>query len=448
MGQHCVSTKHRCLIVGLGKTGLSVARFLGGQGVPVAVTDSRAQPPELGTLRAEFPDMAVFVGGFDSTAFAAAEQIIVSPGISVKEPAIAAAAARGVPILGDIELFARCVRRPVIGITGSNGKSTVTTLVGKMAEAAQLAVAVGGNLGTPALELLRGESVDIYVLELSSFQLETTQTLNCAAAVCLNLSPDHMDRYADMAAYREAKLRVYRGDGVAVINRDDPLLNDLEFTDRTVRSFGLGAPSDEHLGLRTRGGEEWLCKGEALLMPASQVRMSGRHNIANALAALCLGEAIGLPVETMLEVLRQFPGLPHRTQFVAEKDGIAWYNDSKGTNVGATIAAINGMPGKVVLLAGGLGKGQDFSSLRRVVAQRARAVVLFGQDAPVIEAALGGVVPIKTATDMASAVVCARQLAQTGDSVLLSPACASFDMFTGYEHRGRVFIDEVGRMLA
>lgn len=441
------SDKRRMLIVGLGKTGLSVARYLRQRGIAFAVTDSRAHPPELDALREEVPDAAVFVGGFDVRAFSAADEIILSPGVSIREPMVAEALRRAVPVYGDVELFARAVRKPVLGITGSNGKSTVTTLIGEMLAAATYRVAVGGNLGTPALDLLSGPEPDYYVLELSSFQLETVASLNCTAAVCLNVSPDHLDRYDSMREYIAAKLRIYLGNGVVVINRDDPELAALPWSRRDVRSFGYDAPDGENFGLRARGGESFLCRGDEFLMPVRDVKIVGRHNTANAMAALCLMDALGASLAPALQVLRQFPGLPHRTQFVAEKDDVRWYNDSKGTNVGATIAALQGMPTKVVLLAGGLGKGQDFALLRSAVEEKARAVVVFGADAAQIEQALRGVVPVIRVKDMREAVTTAAGCAQRGDCVLLSPACASFDMFKGYDHRGQVFVDEVRRQL-
>lgn len=441
-------SEQRTLIVGLGKTGLSVARFLRTQGIDFAVTDSRAHPPELDTLAAESPDAAVFVGGFEPRAFNAADEIILSPGVSLSEPLVADAVGRGVPVYGDIELFARFARKPVLGITGSNGKSTVTTLVGEMLAAAKRRVAVGGNLGTPALDLLSAAEPDYYVLELSSFQLETVTSLNCAAAVCLNVSPDHLDRYDSMGEYIAAKLRVYMGDGVIVVNREDPEFAELNWPEREVRSFGCDVPSGANFGVRTRGTEAYLCKGNDLLMPVREVKIVGRHNTANALAALCLVDAIGVPLTPALEVLRTFPGLPHRTQFVAEKNNVRWYNDSKGTNVGATIAALQGMPTKVVLLAGGQGKGQDFALLRPAVEEKARAVIVFGADAARIEQALRGSAPVIRVKDMREAVSTAAGCVQEGDSVLLSPACASFDMFKGYDHRGQVFVDEVRRRLA
>lgn len=441
------STKPNTLIVGLGKTGLSCARFLTGQGVPLAVTDSRAQPPGLIELQRNLPDIAVFVGGFDPMVFAAAQQLIVSPGVSLREPLIADAILRDTPVLGDIELFARYAKAPVVAITGSNGKSTVTTLVAEMAKNAGRSVRAGGNLGTPALDLLAATEPDLYVLELSSFQLETTASLNAAAAVVLNISIDHMDRYQNIDEYIAAKERVYRGTGIMVLNADDAAVMAMAQRDRTTVSFGLSEPGNEsianHFGVIDSAGQAWLAHGTQLLMAVTDVRIKGLHNIANALAALALGNAVGLPMDAMLGTLRDFPGLPHRSQWVAELDGVAWYNDSKGTNVGATLAALQGMPGKVVLIAGGVGKDADFTPLRQAALEKARAVVLIGRDAPLIEAALNGVVAVAHATTMQDAVIQARYLAQSGDVVLLSPACASFDMFSGYEERGQVFTDAV-----
>ena len=441
------NAKPNTLIVGLGKTGLSCARFLTDQGVPLAVTDSRAQPPGLIELQQNLPDIAVFVGGFDPAAFAAAQQLVVSPGVSLREPLIAEAMLRGTPVLGDIELFARYAKAPVIAITGSNGKSTVTTLVAEMAKSAGRNVRVGGNLGTPALDLLEATEPDLYVLELSSFQLETTASLNAVAAVVLNISVDHMDRYQNMDEYIAAKERVYHGSGVMVLNADDAAVMAMAQPDRSAVSFGLNKSGSEsgiiNFSVIDSAGQAWLAHGTQPLLAVTDVRIKGWHNTANALAALALGNAVGLPMNAMLDTLRDFPGLPHRSQWVAEFDGVAWYNDSKGTNVGATLAALQGMPGKVVLIAGGLGKDADFTPLRQAAAEKARAVVLMGRDASLIETALDGVVPVVRAVTMQDAVMQARDLAQSGDVVLLSPACASFDMFSGYEERGQVFADAV-----
>lgn len=436
------------VIVGLGKTGLSCARYLAGRGESFVVADSRDAPPALAELRREFPRAPLFLGGFDDTALARAQRLIVSPGVALAEPAIAAAIRDGAEAMGDIELFARAARAPVIAVTGANGKSTVTTLVGEMIRDAGFTVRVGGNLGTPALDLLGKDEPDFYVLELSSFQLETTQSLNAAAAVVLNISPDHMDRYHDVREYAAAKQRIYRGDGTMVINADDPAVVAMMQAGRRVARFSLREPVPGDFGVRNRDGQPYLAKGAEILMPAAELHIKGMHNIANALAALALGEAVSVPMASMLATLRRFAGLPHRTQWVASRNGVSWYNDSKGTNVGATLAALQGMPGKVVLIAGGLGKGQDFTPLKAAAAAKARAVVLMGQDAPLIERALAGVVPVVRVRDMGEAVERAARLAQEGDTVLLSPACASFDMFKGYDHRGEVFTAAVRRILA
>ncbi|HKK13200.1 MAG TPA: UDP-N-acetylmuramoyl-L-alanine--D-glutamate ligase [Gammaproteobacteria bacterium] len=435
------------LVVGLGRTGLSCARYLARQGCQVAVTDSRVRPPELASLQEELPDVALFLGGFNPEAFEHAEQVVVSPGVPLREPLLAAARQRGVEVIGDIELFARAVRAPVVAVTGSNGKSTVTTLVGEMARCAGRDVRLGGNIGIPALALLNEQEPDLYVLELSSFQLESTFSLKAAAAVVLNISPDHLDRYASLAEYSRAKQRIYHGAAVQVVNADDTVAAGLAEPARPWVRFTLGEPEGADYGLRRRDDREWLVKADQWLMPAAGLRLVGRHNLANALAALALGEAVGLPLDACLDALRRFPGLPHRTEFVAEHDGVRWYNDSKGTNLGATLAAIEGMPGPVVLIAGGDGKGADFTPLREPLVRRGRAAVLIGRDAPAIETALAGVVPVVRAGTMDEAVERARELARSGDDVLLSPACASFDMFSNYEERGRVFADAVRRRL-
>lgn len=439
----------KVLIVGLGKTGLSCARYLSSLGAEVAVVDSREQPPALDALRHELPDVAVFTGGFEARVFEYAEQLVVSPGVSLHEPAIAQALQRGVPVLGDIELFARAAQAPVVAITGSNGKSTVTSLVGEMLRGAGLDVRVGGNLGTPALELLRPQEPDFYVLELSSFQLETTTSLKPAAAAVLNVSADHMDRYTSMDEYAQAKQRIYHGAGTSVLNRDDPLVSAMAEVGRAVVWFGLQAPRSElEYGMECENGDCWLMHGTQRLLPESALRMRGRHNVSNALAALALAHGVGVDGERTLQVLREFPGLAHRTQWVAEKDGVTWFNDSKGTNVGATLAAVSGMPEKIVLIAGGDGKGADFSPLRPVLEKKGRAVVLIGRDAPRLEQALRGALPAVHAKDMTEAVARAAELAQPGDTVLLSPACASLDMYRNYEHRGEVFMAAVQEHLS
>jgi UDP-N-acetylmuramoylalanine--D-glutamate ligase len=444
------SIRGRALIVGLGKTGLSCARFLRGAGVPVAVTDTRRAPPALSQLRAELPDVALFLGGFRDAVFAAADCLVVSPGVSTAIPEIQAAAARGVPVLGDIELFAKTAQAPIVAITGSNGKSTVTTLVGSMARRAGRRVAVGGNLGEPALDLLSHE-VGLYVLELSSFQLETTHSLHPSVAAVLNLSADHMDRYPDLSAYAAAKARIFRRAEVAVVNLDDAIVTAMPTGDAERRGFTLDAPAEGVFGVCAHDDEPWLCCGSNPWMPAGDLQIPGHHNRANALAALAIGAAAGLPQETMLAAARDFEGLAHRSELVGERAGVRWYDDSKGTNPGATVAALEGFAGtggrqRVVLIAGGDGKGADFSPLAGAVARAARAVVLIGRDAPRIADALRGHVPLQQAVDMDDAVRLAAALAQPGDSVLLSPACASFDMYESYAHRGEVFAAAVRRL--
>lgn len=439
----------KVLVVGLGKTGLSCARYLSAAGEQVAVTDDRPTPPGLAAVQDELPDVALFLGRFEPEAFAHAEQIVVSPGVSLKHPLISEARARGVEVIGDIELFARVARAPVIAITGSNGKSTVTTLVGEMARADGRRARVGGNLGTPALDLLdpAGPEPDVYVLELSSFQLESTFTLAAQAAVVLNISPDHMDRYSGLDEYAKAKQRIYRNARVQIVNRDDPYAARLADPGRPSVGFGLRTPVAGDYGVGEVDGAMWLMRGEERLLQAAEIRMAGRHNLSNALAALALGDAAGLDREAMFRTLRTFGGLPHRTQWVAESGGVTWYNDSKGTNIGATVAAVQGMDRPVVLIAGGQGKGADFRLLREPLRDRLRAAVLIGEDAPLLESALEGITTVVRADGMEAAVRRAAELAQPGDAVLLSPACASFDMFKGYDHRGDVFMNLVRRLV-
>ncbi|MCB1759329.1 MAG: UDP-N-acetylmuramoyl-L-alanine--D-glutamate ligase [Gammaproteobacteria bacterium] len=444
--QSAVERRRKTLIVGLGATGLSCARYLSSRGVPLAVTDSRDHPPGLDRLLEDLPDTALFLGGFSAAAFAAAERLIVSPGVALAEPMIQAAIAAGVPVLGDVELFCQVAAAPYVAITGSNGKSTVTTLLGEMAAAQGINVAVGGNIGRPVLDLLDAQA-ELYVLELSSFQLETTESLQPVAATVLNLSPDHLDRYPGLAGYAQAKGKVYRAAQARVFNRDDAAVMAMCGQGGKEKFFGVGEPEEGQYGLRRGAGEFYLARGEALLLPVSQLLIPGRHNQSNALAALALGEALELSLEGMLETLRRFRGLPHRTQFVRELRGVRWYNDSKGTNTGATIAALDGLAESAarntLLLAGGEGKGADFSELAPAVARNVRCAILFGRDAGLIEQALAPHTRVLRAADLAQAVALADAEAESGERVLLSPACASFDMFRNYAHRGEMFMDLV-----
>jgi UDP-N-acetylmuramoylalanine--D-glutamate ligase len=425
------------LVVGLGKTGAACARYFVQEGAQVTVTDSRAEPPGRIELRGLPVDFKLGAFGapraLNSYALAA-----VSPGVSLDEGFVRELRAHGVPTFGDIELFARAAEAPVVAITGSNGKSTVTTLLGEMAKRAGLNVAVGGNLGTPALDLLSAD-VQLYVMELSSFQLETVLSLRCKAAANLNVSPDHLDRHHSFEAYAEAKSRIFIGCETAIVNRQDAE------TERNVRaahrklSFGLDAPLAGQYGLVKAGGEDWLAFGGERLLKVSELKIYGLHNAANALAALALADAAGIPRGASLAVLREFKGLRHRCEWVAEVGGVAWFNDSKGTNVGATLAALAGLPEPIVWLGGGQGKGQDFAPLKPVLAQKAHAAILYGQDAAQIEHALGDALPVYREADLAASVRRAQAVARRGDRVLLSPACASLDQFRNYEERGERF---------
>nr|WP_256930335.1 UDP-N-acetylmuramoyl-L-alanine--D-glutamate ligase [Pseudomonas sp. D1HM] len=437
-----IASDHFRIVVGLGKSGMSLVRFLAQQGVSFAVADTRANPPELATLRRDYPQVEVRCGELDVEFLCRADELYVSPGLALATPALQAAAARGVKLSGDIDLFARNAKAPIVAISGSNAKSTVTTLVGEMAAAAGKRVAVGGNLGTPALDLL-SDDIELYVMELSSFQLETTNQLGAEVATVLNVSEDHMDRYSGLPAYHLAKHRIFRGARQVVVNRQDALTRPLMGEGLPCWTFGLSAPDFKAFGLREENGEKYLAFEFQNLMPVRELKVRGAHNQANALAALALGHAVGLPFDAMLSSLRSFTGLEHRCQWVRELDGVSYYNDSKATNVGAALAAIDGlgsdMDGKLVLIAGGDGKGADFSGLAESVAKYCRAVVLMGRDAPLIAAALGNAVPQVFVNSLDDAIEQSRSLARPGDAVLLSPACASFDMFKNYEERGQLF---------
>lgn len=434
-------------VVGLGVTGLSCVRWCLRQGLNVKAMDTRDEPPNIHEFKKSFPSVPVFLGPLRVDDFVNVQQVLLSPGLPVQNTVMQTLQGRGVEIIGDIELFARHVKAPVVAITGSNGKSTVTTLVGEMAKQVGWRTQVGGNLGTPALDLITEPEPDVYVVELSSFQLETTHSLQAKAATVLNISADHMDRYDSVQAYANAKRKIFDHAQTCVVNLDDPMVVAM-VNGANVVGFTLGAPSQNQYGVLNQGGLAVLAKGKDVILPVSELKIAGAHNQANALAAIALGDAIGLPRAAMIHVLRTFPGLPHRTQLVADHKGVRWYDDSKGTNVGATIAAVKGMPGPVVLIAGGDGKGQDFSELAPALAGKVRAVVLIGRDAPAIDTAVKSVVTTVFAETMADAVERCATLAQRGDQVLLSPACASFDMFKNYHHRGEVFCAEVKRVTA
>lgn len=439
-------SEHR-VVVGLGTTGLSCARYLRQRGLPFTVVDTRSQPPGLAQLQAEMPDVEIFTGTYPLDLVATAAELVVSPGVAMDADIVADALAAGVPAIGDIDLFMREAAAPVIGITGSNAKSTVTELVGQMARDARLDVGVGGNLGTPALELLAAGR-ELYVLELSSFQLERAHELGLEVATVLNITADHLDRHGTLPEYQLAKHRIFQRCRKAVIHSDDPLTVPLLGPDVDVISWRMREPEPRGFGLRQQGDEEYLCYGDEALLRVSELKLAGRHNVANALAALALGHGAGLALADMVATLRTFKGLPHRCEQVAEIVGVRYVNDSKGTNVGATEAALRGLGGErnVLLIAGGQGKGADFSALEPAVKQHCKLLLLMGEDAPLLARALSASVPVLMVSSLAEAVQVAAGQAERGDVVLLSPACASFDMFTGYAQRGEIFRAQVMKL--
>jgi UDP-N-acetylmuramoylalanine--D-glutamate ligase len=442
------------LILGLGESGLAAARWCDRQGARVRVADTRITPPGIDELKRRVTSAEFCSGEFEKTLLTGIDLLVLSPGLSGGLMIVIHARAQGIPVVGEIELFAQALRDlkqhvPVLAITGTNGKTTTTTLTGHLIAATGRSVGVAGNISPAALTALMdfqdaGNLPQAWVLELSSFQLETTETLNATAATVLNITDDHLDRYIDLADYASVKTRIFQGDGTQVLNRQDARVKRMAIPGRKLITFGLDAPADaDDFGLRENRGELWLVQGSRFLLPVSDLPIAGLHNAANTLAALALCAAIGIDPVSLLPALRSFRGLAHRVEKVTVIAGITYYDDSKGTNVGATVAALEGLGGvgcKSVVILGGDGKGQDFSPLKPAVAAHARAVVLIGRDGPVIGQAIDGCgVPLLSATDMDVAVQTAAAHAQSGDAVLLSPACASYDMFRNYGHRAEVF---------
>ena len=442
---------HRATVFGLGASGFSAVKYLAALGVEVEVQDSRDVAPFYSELTRQFPQVPVQLGQFTTPNLGRGDLAVVSPGISLSEPVIEKIRQQQVEIVGDIELFVRACRAPMLAITGSNGKTTVTTLVGQMLAAQGLNAPVAGNIGMPALDLLEGAIPDVVVLELSSFQLEATDSLKAKAAAILNLSPDHMDRYATVAQYLHAKQRILNGAITGIVSRDDPTLQAMEVSGAAeIISFGLDAPlravdygiaADPH-------GDDWIVRGDVRILPVASLSMTGRHNVMNALAALALIESAGYPANpAALAALSAFRGLPHRCELVLEREGVLWINDSKGTNPGAAEAALVGLDRPVVLIAGGQSKDADFSTLAQAIQRYARQVLLIGEDRVALAEAIGDRVPVTLADDLPQAVRLAARWAQSGDAVLFSPACASFDMFRDFAHRGEVFSDLVREMI-
>ena len=444
-----IATNRKTAILGMGVTGLSVARFMSAKDLPFVFADSRKEPPRLKEVTDCYPDVTVALGDFDTDLLANMDRVVVSPGISLDEPALVAAREQGIELIGDLELFLEHADAPVIAITGSNGKSTVTTLLGEMARASGLSVGVGGNLGTPMLDLL-DDKVQLYILELSSFQLELLNDSRGAVVALLNISADHMDRYAGLPEYHAAKHRIFRGASKVVINREDVLTKPLLSSQISLSSFGLNQPDLGDFGILEGLEKGYLSYGIERLMPVADMSLKGSHNVANALAALALGYAIDLPMKTMLQCLKTFNGLPHRCETVAEFDGVLYIDDSKATNVGATIAALKGLGSSerknLILIAGGQSKDQDFNDLQRIAGQFVKRAYVFGEDGAEIDSILGPVCDSVMVDSLPEAVGQAASQAAAGDTVLLSPACASFDMFSGFEERGRCFQQAVNAL--
>lgn len=430
-------------VVGLGDTGRSCLNYLAAKQIRVTAMDSRTSPPHVDEIREKHSNIRLITGRFDASVLLASDLVIVSPGVSVHTEEISSALEAGVPVVGDIELFAFEVSKPVVAITGSNGKSTVTALCEEMLNAAGMKTQAGGNIGRPALELL-DEQADIYVLELSSFQLETTHHLKSQVAVILNVTPDHMDRYESIDAYCAAKQKIFNNAISAVYNRNDALSYPSSVSPEKIISFGSSEPENrEDFGIREIDGKRWLCQGDANLIAADQLPLKGRHNQLNALAALAVVYLAGIDFTRARDGLLQFRGLPHRFEFIGEWGGVEWINDSKGTNPGATLASISGQRKAIILIAGGDAKGADFSILTDALKSTVKAVVLFGRDRHFIEKVLPPAMPRVMAGNLDEVIQSADELSGENDMVLFSPACASFDMFDNYKQRGDAFKNAV-----
>lgn len=443
------SIKKRVLVVGLGETGYSCVAYLRQQGYDVTVVDSRDVPPKLNDMKQHFADIPVHTGTYSTSLFNKQDLLVVSPGVSLKHEAITAAMVQGVEVVGDVELFVREAKAPIVAITGTNGKSTVTALLGEMVRQSGFGAEVAGNIGVPVLDLLNKDVPDYYVLELSSFQLETTSSLHARVATILNISSDHLDRYTGIEEYAQAKFRIFAGAGSIIVNVDDDRIMRAVPQHQPYIGFSAAAPQrDEDFGLVQKEGNTWLARGKECLLPTAELALAGRHNHTNVLAALALGSAIDLPMDAMLRAAKSFSGLPHRSQLIKQHKDIAWIDDSKATNVGAAVAALRGQSRPVILIAGGEAKETDFAALKEAVTEHARAVILMGRDAALLRQGLEDSVELFDANDMRDAVQQAQKIATSGDAVLLAPACASFDMFRNYRHRGEAFqqaVEEVTR---
>ncbi|MBA3582789.1 MAG: UDP-N-acetylmuramoyl-L-alanine--D-glutamate ligase [Gammaproteobacteria bacterium] len=427
------------LVLGMGISGMACARYLSKQNIKFVMADTRAQPPGLVEFKTNFVNSDLYLGDFANLSLDGIDRIVLSPGLALELPIVQSALAQGIEVIGEIELFAQAVNAPVVAITGSNGKSTVTTLFGLMIAAANRSVCVGGNLGTAALDLLTTPAPTAYVLELSSFQLETTFSLKPEVAIVLNVSEDHMDRYVDLQAYADTKARIYKYAKFNIVNRDDAVVKAMAEKLSNVISFGLDQPAAQQYGLSFIDEQNYLMRGNEKLLAVSELKIAGLHNAANVLACLAMGEALQLPMTAMLQAAREFAGLPHRCNLVAQYKDVRFYNDSKATNIGAAAAALNGMTQPVILIAGGDGKGADFKTLRESVKNKVKAIILLGRDAQHIADAVSDLTQCYFVSDMQAAVAKSMTLMTAGDVVMLSPACASLDMYRNYAHRGDEF---------
>jgi UDP-N-acetylmuramoylalanine--D-glutamate ligase len=432
------------VVIGLGETGFSCVKYLRAHNKSVVVVDSRLHPPKLAACQTAFPDVRIHLGPFQSSVFSEASILVVSPGISLEEPCIAECVEKHIPVVGDIELFARHAKAPIVAITGSNGKTTLTTLMGELIQDAGKKAVICGNIGTPVLDMLQQPVPDFYVLELSSFQLETTYSLRAKVAVLTNLSPDHMDRYATIDDYLKAKQRIFLHADYAVVNADEKNTWEGLSFNHPPTQFTLQNPLANQYGI----DDDYLAFGNEKLIAIAELHLQERFNNQNFLAALAMGSLLNLPMASMLNTLKHFAGLPHRCQRVPTQDGVLWYNDSKGTNPGAVIAAIESVhhrhhPNQIILIAGGDGKGVDFSILQAPVTEYISQVFVLGKDAALLQKALHECAAITRVQTVREAVIAAKKIEQPGDVVLLSPACSSLDQYTSYAARGADFMEAV-----
>jgi UDP-N-acetylmuramoylalanine--D-glutamate ligase len=438
MNQQARQERCRVLVFGMGATGASVARYLAARNETAMFCDTRPLAPGRAAILAAMPTAQLHMGSDLPALPHTVERVIVSPGVSLEQPMVVTARDRGLEVLSDIDLFMTEARVPVIAVTGSNGKSTVTAMTAAALQGAGWKVPAGANLGIPALDLL-DVTADAYALELSSFQLERSRPVAAAVAVLLNLSPDHLDAHTSLDAYHGAKARIYLACRRAVVNRDAPELAALPGAAVAVSGFTLTAPGPGDFGLLERDGQTWLACGERPLMPAAELRVAGRHNHANALAALALGSALGADPMSLMDGLREFPGLPHRMQLVVRAAGVTWINDSKATNVGAAVTSVNSVSGPLVLIAGGDAKGARFDELAAVLRGRPCTAVLLGRDRETLARALEKTCQVCLVENLDEAVKVAAAVAEPGTTVLLAPACSSLDMFASYAARGDAF---------